>query len=84
MPVMPDKAAFVMQCCFEYSVTGETAIFTSPKAAPSDKERICIFIQTNTKRQHVGGKYDVMLTSTWNGLGLVLEMTFLNDSESTI
>ncbi len=30
---------------FVYSVTGETA----PKAAPSSKEWICIFIQTNAK-----------------------------------
>ncbi len=46
MPVMPDKAA-LKKCCFVYSVTGETAIFTAPKAAPSGKELICIFIQTN-------------------------------------
>ncbi len=37
------------QCCFVYSVTGETAIFTAPKVAPSGKKWICIFIQTNAK-----------------------------------
>ncbi len=41
------------QCCFVYSVTGETAIFTAPKA-PSDKEWLCIFIQTNAKRPTSG------------------------------
>ncbi len=31
------------------AVTGETAIFNAPKAAPSGKEWISIFIQTNAK-----------------------------------
>ncbi len=35
---------------FVYSVTVETA----PKAPPSGKEWICIFIQTNTKRPTSG------------------------------
>ncbi len=43
MPVMLDKTAFVCT-----AVTGETAIFTAPKAAPSGKEWICIF-QTKAK-----------------------------------
>ncbi len=34
-----------------YSHTGETAIVTAPKAASSGKDWICIFIQTNSKRQ---------------------------------
>ncbi len=34
------------QCCFVYSINGQTAIFTAPKAAPSGKEWICFFIQT--------------------------------------
>ncbi len=32
-----------------YSVSGETAIFSAPKAAPIGKECICFFIQTNAK-----------------------------------
>ncbi len=40
------KAVFVRMCT---AVTGETAIFNAPKAAPSGKELICIFIQTNVK-----------------------------------
>ncbi len=45
------------QCCFVYSVTGETAILPAPKAAPSGKEWICIFIQTNAKRPTSGRQY---------------------------
>ncbi len=57
MPVMPDKAGLWAQCCF-----------AAPKVAPSGKEWIFIFIQTNVKidwwssfprsaRQQVGGQY---------------------------
>ncbi len=31
------------------TIIGETAIYNAPKAVPSGKEWICIFIQTNTK-----------------------------------
>ncbi len=51
MPVMPDKAGFVNQCCFVYSVTWETA----PKAAPSGKEWISIFIRTHDKTNKWAG-----------------------------
>ncbi len=54
---MPDKAAFVSAVLLCTAVTGETDIFTAPKAAPSGKEWICIFIQTNAKDQQVGGQY---------------------------
>ncbi len=63
MPVMPDKAVFV---------SGETAVFTVPKAAPSGKERICIFIQTNCEK-----------TNKWAGNMLMLKrlgIHFKNDS----
>ncbi len=43
------KQCLWAQCCFVYSVTGETAIFKAPKVAPSGKKWICIFIQTNAK-----------------------------------
>ncbi len=49
MPVMPDNAAFVSAVLLCAAVTGETDIFTAPKAAPSGKEWISIFIQTNVK-----------------------------------
>ncbi len=56
MHVMPDNAVFVsVLCCFVYSVTGETAVFTAPKAAPGGKERICILIQTNAKKIKCAG-----------------------------
>ncbi len=58
MHVMPDKAVFVsVLCCFVYSVTGETAVFTAPKAAPGGKEWICILIQTNAKKNQVCRQY---------------------------
>ncbi len=74
--ITPDKAEFVRQCCFVYSVTGETAILTPLKAAPSGKEWICIFIQTNRKDQQVRWQY--------TNLGFILKTTLINDSESTL
>ncbi len=50
-PVMPDKAVFVravLLCVQRYGY------FNAPKAAPSGKEWISIFIQTNTKRPTSG------------------------------
>ncbi len=52
MPVMPDKAAFVMICVQRY---WGTAIFTAPKEAPSGKELIFIFIQTNARTNKWAG-----------------------------
>ncbi len=55
IPVMPDKPAFessVLLCVQRYQV-----FFYAPKAAPSGKEWICIFIRTNMKRQASGRKY---------------------------
>ncbi len=49
------KAAFVSAVLLW--VIGETAIFTAPKTAPSGKEWICIFIQTNVKRPTSGRQY---------------------------
>ncbi len=43
------KSCLWAQCCFVYSCYWGTAIVNAPKAAPSGKERICIFIQTNEK-----------------------------------
>ncbi len=58
MPVMQCliKQHLWAQCCFVYSVTGET-YFTAPKAAPSGKEWISFFIQTNRKRPTSGRRY---------------------------
>ncbi len=53
MPVMPDKA--VLLCVQRYR---GKPLFYAPKAAPSGKEWICIFIQTKAKRP--SGQ-----TSTW-------------------
>ncbi len=50
MPVMPDKAALCT------ALPGKQ-LFLASKAAPSGKEWICIFIQTNWKDQQVGGQY---------------------------
>ncbi len=64
--------------------------FNAPKAAPSGKEWICIFIQTNAKIKFsqvcaaaTSGRANMlmfMLTSTWNGLGFVLKTARFNDS----
>ncbi len=51
---VPVKQRLWAQYCIVYSVTGETAIFATKKAAPSGKEWICIFIQTNEKRPSSG------------------------------
>ncbi len=67
-PVTPDKAVFVRQCYFVYSVTVETAIFNAPKAPPRGKEWICIFIQTNTKRPTSGRQYANV--SCWRQTGI--------------
>ncbi len=50
---MPDKAVFVSAAALCTAFTGETAIY--PKAPPSGKEWICIFIQTNHKMGGGGG-----------------------------
>ncbi len=53
-PVMPDKAAFVSAVLLCVQRNQGHRYFTAPKAAPSGKEWICIFIQTNTKRPTSG------------------------------
>ncbi len=50
MPVMSDKVAFVSTVLIYVLRYQENGYFTAPKAAPIDKEWICILIQTNTKR----------------------------------
>ncbi len=54
MPVMPNKVAFVRaeQLCVQ--LYQGNRYFTAPKAAPSDKEFIYIFIQTNAQRPTSG------------------------------
>ncbi len=47
LPVMPDKAAFVSAMLLYVQRYRGNRYFTTPKAAPSDKEWIYIFIQTN-------------------------------------
>ncbi len=54
--ILPVKQCLWAQCCIVYSVTGET-FFATTKAAPSGKEWICIFIQTNAKDPQVGGQF---------------------------
>ncbi len=72
---MPDKAAFVSSVLLCVQRYRGNRYFTPPKAAPSDKEWICIFIQTNAKRPTSGRAICLcfMLTSTWNGLGFILK-----------
>ncbi len=48
--ISPDKAVF-SSATLCTALPGETAIFTVPKAAPSGKEWISIFIQTNKWRE---------------------------------
>ncbi len=72
MPVMQCliKQHLWAQCCFVYSVTGET-YFTAPKAAPSGKEWISFFIQTNGEK-----------TNKWAGDMLMMKrlgIRFKND-----
>ncbi len=70
---------FIWQIRFVvYRVTLETASFTAPEAAPSGKEWICIFIQTNAEKTKWAGMCQCFtLTSTWNSVGLVLKTTLL-------
>ncbi len=46
LPVIPDKAAFVSAVLLCVQRYRGNHYFTTPKAAPSGKEWICIFIQT--------------------------------------
>ncbi len=48
VPVTSCQCLWV-QCCFVYSVTGENAIFTAPKAAPSCKERMNFHLDQQEK-----------------------------------
>ncbi len=57
MPVMPDKAVFVKAVLLCVQRYRGNSYFTSPKAAPSGKELISIFIQTKQKDEQVGRKY---------------------------
>ncbi len=73
------------------TIIGETAIYNAPKAVPSGKEWISIFIQTNTKikfpRSAARNKWAgniLMFHVDVNGLGFVLKMTPFNDSETTL
>ncbi len=58
------KAVFVdcEQCCFVYSVTGETAIFNAPTAAPSGNKwagnMLMIHFDVNMKRLKIRFKND--------------------------
>ncbi len=63
---------FIKSCVFE--------LFNAPKASPSGKEWICIFIQTNAKIEFS----QVCVHNKWAGLGFVLKTTRFTDSESTL
>ncbi len=77
MPVMPDNAAFVIEVLLCVQRYRGNRYFYAPKAAPSGKEWICIFIQTNAKRPTSGWAMCLyfMLMSIWNGLGFILKTT---------
>ncbi len=77
MPVMPDKAAFVIEVLLCVQRYRGNRYFYAPKAASSGKEWICIFIQTNAKRPTSGWAMCLyfMLMSIWNGLGFILKTT---------
>ncbi len=63
--------------CSDWSISFKSVLwsFNAPKAAPSGKECICIFIQT-MKRPQVGGQYAMFhVDVNMNGLGFVLNTT---------
>ncbi len=62
-----------------YSVTGETAIVTASNVAPSGKELICIFIQTNKWAGNML-KFHVDVDMKW--LGLVLKKRIVSMIQS--
>ncbi len=49
------KAVFVRQCCFVYSVTGETAVFNAPTAHLVAKNEFVFSFRPMRKYQQVGG-----------------------------
>ncbi len=78
MPVMPDKA--VCECSAALcTALPWNSYFTAPKAAPSGKEWISIFIQTNRKRPTSGRA--ICYVSCWRQHE---KATCFNDSESTL
>ncbi len=62
--------------------------FNAPKAAPSGKEWICIFIQTNAKiklfQVCAGNMLMFHVDVNMKRLGIHFKMTRFNDSESTL
>ncbi len=68
------KAVFVSSVLLCVQCYRGNRYFNAPKAAPSGKEWICIFIQTKTKRPTSGGQYaNISFDVKWNGLGFVLK-----------
>ncbi len=71
------------QCCFVYSVTGvtgKTAVFTAPKAAPSGKEWISINIFNSDQHEKTNKSGGYMLMFHFDINMQRLEIHFKNDS----